>query len=108
MMVIARGGSYAHQYRVRRADERYYWNETNGRVDHGPDGTPLHFPGVLLDVDERRAVEQERDRAIVQLPWRGSRSMRTRSNKAYLERVVPGWGLDAAADHLGLRRTALV
>jgi len=64
---IARGGAYAHQYRVRRADGRYYWIEANGRVDHGPDGTPLTFPGVLLDVEERRAVERERDRAIAQL-----------------------------------------
>ncbi|WP_446907595.1 PAS domain-containing protein, partial [Klebsiella pneumoniae] len=54
--VIARGGPYAHQYRVRRADGRYYWIEANGRVDHAPDGTPLSFPGVLLDVEERRAM----------------------------------------------------
>ncbi|MBE7156924.1 MAG: PAS domain S-box protein [Rhodospirillales bacterium] len=60
--VIARGGAYAHQYRVLRADGRYYWIEANGRVDHAEDGTPLSFPGVLLDVEERRAVEQERDR----------------------------------------------
>jgi PAS domain S-box-containing protein len=65
--VIARGGAYAHQYRVRRADGRYYWIEANGRVDHAPDGTPLSFPGVLIDVEERRTVEQERDRAIAQL-----------------------------------------
>jgi hypothetical protein len=65
--VIARGGAYAHQYRVRRADGRYYWIEANGRVDRAPDGTPLSFPGVLLDVEERRAVEQERDRAAAAL-----------------------------------------
>ncbi len=64
---IERGGAYAHQYRVRRADGHYSWIEANGRVDHGPDGTPLSFPGVLLDVEERRTVEQERDRAIAQL-----------------------------------------
>ncbi|GJE50617.1 Sensor histidine kinase RcsC [Methylobacterium tardum] len=64
---IARGGAYAHQYRVRRADGRYYWIEANGRVDHAADGTPLSFPGVVLDVEERRIVEQERDRAIMQL-----------------------------------------
>ena len=65
--VVARGGAYAHQYRVRRADGRYYWLEANGRVDHGPDGTPLRFPGVLIDVEERRAVEAERDRAAAAL-----------------------------------------
>lgn len=66
-VAIARGGSYAHQYRVRRADGRYYWIEANGRVDHGPDGTPLYFPGVLIDVEERRAIEAERDRAVADL-----------------------------------------
>ncbi|WP_458094282.1 PAS domain-containing protein [Roseomonas sp. WA12] len=65
--VIARGGAYAHQYRVRRADGKYYWIEANGRVDHGHDGTPLTFPGVLLDVEERRAVAAERDRAAADL-----------------------------------------
>lgn len=65
--VVARGGAYAHQYRVLRADGRYYWIEANGRVDHGPDGTPLYFPGVLIDVEERRAIEAERDRAVADL-----------------------------------------
>ncbi|GGM19131.1 histidine kinase [Pseudomonas asuensis] len=65
--VIARGGAYAHQYRVRRTDGNYYWIEANGRVEHAEDGTPLSFPGVLIDVEERRAVEAERDRATAAL-----------------------------------------
>lgn len=65
--VIERGGAYAHQYRVLRADGCYYWIEANGRVDHDPDGTPRSFPGVLINVDERRAIEAERDRAIAML-----------------------------------------
>jgi PAS domain S-box-containing protein len=60
---IARGGPYSRQYRVKRQDGHYYWIEANGRVDHGPDGTPLRFPGVLLDMEGRRAIEAERDRA---------------------------------------------
>ncbi|MGI4801338.1 MAG: ATP-binding protein, partial [Janthinobacterium lividum] len=64
---IAQGGSYAHQYRVRRADGRYHWIEANGRVDYAPDGTPQSFPGVLIDVEERRAVEAERDRVTAEL-----------------------------------------
>ncbi|GGO26241.1 hypothetical protein GCM10008949_16900 [Deinococcus humi] len=50
------GGPYTHQYRVRRRDGRYYWIEASGRVDHAEDGTPLSFPGVLLDLEERRAM----------------------------------------------------
>ncbi|RRV10809.1 PAS domain S-box protein [Pseudomonas sp. v388] len=64
---LVRGGAYAHQYRVRRADGQYYWIEANGRVDLADDGTPLSLPGVLIDVQERRAVEAERDRATAQL-----------------------------------------
>jgi signal transduction histidine kinase/ActR/RegA family two-component response regulator len=64
---IARGGPYAHQYRVRRHDGSYHWLEANGRVDHAPDGTPLHFPGVLIDVSRRLALEAERDHAIAEL-----------------------------------------
>ncbi|TNC08761.1 PAS domain S-box protein [Methylobacterium terricola] len=67
--VIARGGPYAHQYRVRRRDGRYYWLEANGHVEHGPNGTPLRFPGVLLDIGVRRldaalAVLSERLRTL--------------------------------------------
>lgn len=60
---IVKGGPYSHQYRVRRADGDYHWIEANGRVEHAPDGTPLNFPGVLLDLKERRAIESERDSA---------------------------------------------
>ncbi|MFC3124182.1 PAS domain-containing protein [Pseudoroseomonas globiformis] len=65
--VIARGGSFAHRYRVRRADGRFYWIEANGRVNHAPDGKPLNFLGVVLDVEERRAMEAERDRVTAEL-----------------------------------------
>ncbi|MET0970533.1 MAG: ATP-binding protein [Tardiphaga sp.] len=64
---IARGGPYAHQYRTLRADGRYYWLEANGRVEKAPDGTPLTFPGVLIDVEKRRADEAERARVTEEL-----------------------------------------
>jgi PAS domain S-box-containing protein len=65
--VIARGGAYAHQYRVKRADGHYYWIEANGRVELDEDGTPLRFPGVVLDIEQRRTIEEERDRAAAAL-----------------------------------------
>ncbi|MFJ2485376.1 ATP-binding protein [Pseudomonas sp. NPDC087639] len=64
---IARGGAYSHQYRVRRADGKYNWIEANGRVECADNGTPLRFPGVLIDVEDRRNVEAERDRANAEL-----------------------------------------
>jgi signal transduction histidine kinase len=65
--VIARGGAYSHQYRVRGADGQYTWIEANGRVECAEDGTPLRFPGVLIDVEDRRNVEAERDRVTAAL-----------------------------------------
>jgi len=64
---IARGGPYAHQYRVRQRSGNYAWIEANGRVDQAPDGTPLSFPGVVIDIEQRRLVEGERDKAIAAL-----------------------------------------
>nr|WP_245292826.1 hybrid sensor histidine kinase/response regulator [Pararhizobium arenae] len=64
---LRRGGPYAHQYRTRRADGKYYWLEANGRVELAPDGTALSFPGVLLDIEARRTAEDERDRATAAL-----------------------------------------
>jgi PAS domain S-box-containing protein len=58
--VIAKGGAYAHQYRVRREDGHYHWIEANGRVEHATDGTPLRFPGVLLDISARKAADDAR------------------------------------------------
>ena len=64
---VGRGGKYVHQYRTRRADGRYHWLEAIGRVDLAPDGTPLGFPGVFVDIEERRAVEAERARDAEEL-----------------------------------------
>ena len=65
--VLRRGGSYRCEYRVRQHDRIFRWVEANGRVELGPDGSALRFPGVLLDIDTRRATEAERDRATAML-----------------------------------------
>lgn len=64
---LARGGSYRCEYRVRQQDGVYRWIEANGRVELAENGTPLRFPGVLLDIEERRAAEAERDQATALL-----------------------------------------
>lgn len=65
---LTRGGAYEHQYRTRRADGTYRWLESNGRVDLDPDRRAAMFSGVLIDIEGRRKVEGERDRAIAD--WR--------------------------------------
>jgi PAS domain S-box-containing protein len=60
---MARGGPYRAEYRVRQQDGSYRWIEANGRVELDASGKAVRFPGVLLDIEERRRVEAERDQA---------------------------------------------
>lgn len=59
---LGRGGAYRCEYRVLQADGVYRWIEANGRAELNLDGTPRRFPGVLLDIQARRAAEDERER----------------------------------------------
>jgi PAS domain S-box-containing protein len=54
---LRHGGPYRCEYRVRAHDGIYRWIEANGRVDHDASGTPVRFPGVLIDIEHRRAIE---------------------------------------------------
>lgn len=60
---LDKGGRYAHQYRVLRADGQYLWIEAKGHVVHDESGAPISFLGVLIDVGDRRRLEAERDSA---------------------------------------------
>jgi len=62
--VIARGGAYAHHYRVQRRDGTWHWIEANGRVDKDTESGAVTFPGVLIDINERHSLMEERDRAM--------------------------------------------
>jgi signal transduction histidine kinase/DNA-binding response OmpR family regulator len=54
---LVRGGPYRCEFRVRQHDGVYRWIEANGRVDGDETGAPARFPGVLIDIDHRRAIE---------------------------------------------------
>ena len=54
---LARGGAYRHDYRVRPAEGGWRWVTATGRVEADAAGRPLRFPGVLLDIHERRTTE---------------------------------------------------
>lgn len=61
--VLQRGGRYSEQYRVRSSEGGYRWFEAIGRVDLDASGKAHRFSGVLIDIDDRRRVEAERDQA---------------------------------------------
>jgi PAS domain S-box-containing protein len=56
---VRRGGPYRCEFRVRQHDGMFRWIEANGRVDHDDTGAAQRFPGVLIDIDHRRAIEAE-------------------------------------------------
>lgn len=60
---LAGGEVYRCQYRVLQ-DHGYRWIEASGRVERDAERKPLRFPGVLIDIEDRRAVEAQRDEAI--------------------------------------------
>ena len=64
---LAKGGPYRCEYRVRHRDGGVRWVEANGRVERDEAGRAVRFPGVLLDIEDRRRTEAERDRAAVLL-----------------------------------------
>ncbi|CAM2794935.1 PAS domain-containing hybrid sensor histidine kinase/response regulator [Janthinobacterium lividum] len=60
-------------YRVAAGDGQYRSVIARGRAEYAPDGTPLQFPGVLLDITRQKQVEdalrrsEERYRTLIEL-----------------------------------------
>jgi len=76
---IATGGSYRAEYRVLRPEGGYRWIEASGRCELAADGTPLRFPGVLMDIDERKRTELALRQLTQTLEERVSEAVRQRS-----------------------------
>lgn len=53
---LRRGGPYRREYRLYDG-EGWRWVLASSHVELGPDGAALRFPGVLLDIQERREAE---------------------------------------------------
>ncbi len=75
---LARGGPYRCEYRVLDQAGVLRWIEANGRVDLGPDGVPDRFPGVLVYVEHRHAVEAGLHRINEELESRVTRAVAQR------------------------------
>jgi PAS domain S-box-containing protein len=59
--VLARGGEFGTEFRVRRADGELRWLASIGRVEVGEDGVACRALGVNIDVTERKRTEEERE-----------------------------------------------
>lgn len=67
---IGLGVPYRCQYRIRQTDESYLWVEASGRCEHDENGKPTCFPGLMVDVHERKLAEQQQRTMINELNHR--------------------------------------
>ncbi|WP_417697461.1 ATP-binding protein [Pseudomonas sp.] len=56
-LTLRTGTPYNAEYRVRRLGGDYLWVLASGRCEFDTLGRPLRFPGVLIDINERKAAE---------------------------------------------------
>ncbi|WP_310360641.1 ATP-binding protein [Pseudomonas brassicacearum] len=56
-LTLRTGTSYSAEYRVRRLGGDYLWVLASGRCEFDATGNPLRFPGVLIDINERKTAE---------------------------------------------------
>ncbi|WP_434601184.1 PAS domain-containing protein [Pseudomonas sp. Z4-7] len=56
-LTVRTGAPYSAEYRVRRGEGEYLWVLASGRCEFDALGKPLRFPGVLIDINERKTAE---------------------------------------------------
>ncbi|UZE16138.1 PAS domain-containing protein [Pseudomonas sp. B21-054] len=56
-LTLRTGTPYSAEYRVRRLGGDYLWVLASGRCEFDATGNPLRFPGVLIDINERKTAE---------------------------------------------------
>ncbi|MBU7586297.1 MAG: PAS domain-containing protein [Nostoc sp. TH1S01] len=55
---------YHHEYRLRWLDGSIHWVEARGKFTYDLKGNPKNSIGVVIDITERKQVEQERERLL--------------------------------------------
>lgn len=55
---IKRGGDYEAEYRIVQPDSSYRWVIARGRIECDATGNPVSLPGVVVDITERKEIEQ--------------------------------------------------
>lgn len=56
---IRNGGAYRAEYRSKHADGCYRWVEASGYCELDSEGQAIRFPGVLIDIQQRRQIESD-------------------------------------------------
>ena len=64
---VATGEPLANQYRLRRSDGVYRWFHVPGQLGRDSDGSPTSWYGLLIDIDDRKSMEDALRRTETQL-----------------------------------------
>jgi PAS domain S-box-containing protein len=56
---LGKGGPFTAEFRIRRTDGAVIWLSISGVVDHVETGKPLRAYGILQDITERKAQEEQ-------------------------------------------------
>lgn len=56
---VREGGTYRAEYRSRHSDGYYRWVEASGYCEQNDEGQAIRFPGVLIDIEQRRQIESD-------------------------------------------------
>jgi PAS domain S-box-containing protein len=57
-------GIYEADYRLVQSDGSVSWVTARGKVERSPEGTPVRFPGVVIDITKRKQAEAERQKFV--------------------------------------------
>ncbi|GEP00195.1 sensor histidine kinase [Methylobacterium haplocladii] len=63
---IATAGEFREEYRLLSGDGTVTWIYARGRCYHDAQGRPSRYPGIAIDITERKSAEQRKD-ALVEL-----------------------------------------
>ncbi|VXB02986.1 PAS/PAC sensor hybrid histidine kinase [Burkholderia sp. 8Y] len=55
---VRSGVPYRAEYRIRTANDGWMWILASGRCDYDERGRPLRFPGVVVDIHDRKIAEE--------------------------------------------------
>jgi PAS domain S-box-containing protein len=76
---ITFGVPFKSEYRIRQPDGSYLWVLASGRCEFDEQGKPLRFPGVLIDIHERKIAEEKLLQLTRHLEQRVAAEMQARS-----------------------------
>jgi len=94
------GEPFSAEYRFQARDERYVWVRDEAVLQREPDGRPLMWQGVLIDITARKQAEfalSRRDDMLEAIGFAAERLLKSSSWHDVLDEVLERFGVAARA-----------